>query len=223
MSIRAIGLVCPLAILPMRMTLFPSGMLCATNIPLINSNNTLFRSEMKGYTLVHAGWVLTIGSAFFDPMSIIDPVMRGQRSNFRNINNISTLHAYISDTMKCSDLQLSPACFSFNSEQIRVLGCCYSLLRGYFWRIVSRKGTASHSSPNSPDSKLGQWRWLTWDSVKEYYKHLYVKNYPRIWSQDLRKPQQTTKLGTKGRHGVSQSQWPRMTFARSRCNVKSQM
>ena len=35
MSIMAIDPVCPLAILPMRVTLFPYGMLCVTNIPSI--------------------------------------------------------------------------------------------------------------------------------------------------------------------------------------------
>ena len=29
--------------------------------------------------------VLTIGGTFFDPRSIFDPIMRGQRSNFRKI------------------------------------------------------------------------------------------------------------------------------------------
>ena len=65
MSIRAIDLVCPQAILPMKMTLFPSEMLCVPNIALLNSSDTLFRSELNGDTLVHAGRVLAIGSAFF--------------------------------------------------------------------------------------------------------------------------------------------------------------
>ena len=48
MSIMAIDSVCPQAILPMRMTLFPSGMLCVTNIPSINGNDTLHCSEWHG-------------------------------------------------------------------------------------------------------------------------------------------------------------------------------
>ena len=52
MSIMAIDPVCPQAILPMRVTLFPSGMLCVTNIPSINGNDTLFCSELNGE---HAG------------------------------------------------------------------------------------------------------------------------------------------------------------------------
>ena len=47
-SIMAIDPVCPQAILPMRVTLFPSGMLRVTNIPSINGNDTLFRSELNG-------------------------------------------------------------------------------------------------------------------------------------------------------------------------------
>ena len=52
MSARAIDPVCPQAILPMRVTLFPSGMLCVTNIMSINCNNTVFCSESN---LEHAG------------------------------------------------------------------------------------------------------------------------------------------------------------------------
>ena len=40
--------------------------------------------------------VLVIGISFFDPSSTFDPVMRGQRPNFRKIDNFSNLHAYIS-------------------------------------------------------------------------------------------------------------------------------
>ena len=121
MSISAIDLVCPQAILSMRMTLFPSGMLCVPNIPLINSNDTSFHSELIGCTLVHAGRVLAMGVRFFYPRSIFDPVLRGQRRNVRKIDNASTLHAYISKTMNRSDLKHSPACSSFNSKQNRVL------------------------------------------------------------------------------------------------------
>ena len=52
MSIRAIDSVCPQASLPVRVTLFLSGMLCVTNIPSINCNDTLFCSE---YKREHAG------------------------------------------------------------------------------------------------------------------------------------------------------------------------
>ena len=48
MSIRAINPVCPQVILPMRVTLFPSGMLCVTNTRSINGNDTLFSSELNG-------------------------------------------------------------------------------------------------------------------------------------------------------------------------------
>ena len=47
MSIMAIDPVCSQAILPMRVTLYPSGMLCVTNIPSINDNDILFCSELN--------------------------------------------------------------------------------------------------------------------------------------------------------------------------------
>ena len=52
MSILAIDPVCPQTILRMRVTLFPSGMLCVINIPSINGNDTLFYSELSENTLV---------------------------------------------------------------------------------------------------------------------------------------------------------------------------
>ena len=51
-SIMATDPVCPQAILPIRATLFPSGMLCDTNIPCVHGNDTLFFSELNGE---HAG------------------------------------------------------------------------------------------------------------------------------------------------------------------------
>ena len=48
MSITAIGPVYPQAILPMMVTLFPSGMLRVTNIQSINGNDALLCSEVNG-------------------------------------------------------------------------------------------------------------------------------------------------------------------------------
>ena len=48
MSTRAIGPVWPTAIWPMRVNLFPSGMLCVTNIPSIKDKNTLCCLELNG-------------------------------------------------------------------------------------------------------------------------------------------------------------------------------
>ena len=48
MSIMAIDPVCPQAVLPMRVTLFHSGMLCVRNIPPINDKDTLYCSELNG-------------------------------------------------------------------------------------------------------------------------------------------------------------------------------
>ena len=115
--------------------------------------------------------VLAFGGAIFDPKSIFDPVMSGLRSHFSKIDNFSTLHAYISNTMNLSDLKLHQR---IPRSILNKIGC-YIFLTGYLWRIASRKGAASHSSPKSPEGKLVQWRWLTSDSVKRHYKHLYVK------------------------------------------------
>ena len=52
MPIMAIDAVCPQAILPMRVKLFSSGMLCVTNISSINCNDTSFCLEWNGE---HAG------------------------------------------------------------------------------------------------------------------------------------------------------------------------
>ena len=52
MSINATDPVCSQAILPLRVTLFPSEMLCVTNIPSMNGDDTLYCSELNGE---HAG------------------------------------------------------------------------------------------------------------------------------------------------------------------------
>ena len=52
MSVRAIHSVCAQAILPLRVTLFPPGVLCVANIPSINVNDTLSFLELNGE---HAG------------------------------------------------------------------------------------------------------------------------------------------------------------------------
>ena len=46
-SIMAIDPICPQEILPMWFTLFHSGMLCVTNIPSINGNDTSFCLEFN--------------------------------------------------------------------------------------------------------------------------------------------------------------------------------
>ena len=49
--------------------------------------------------------------------SIFDPVMAGQRSNFRKFYDFSTLRVYISKTIYRSGMGPSPACSPFNSAQ----------------------------------------------------------------------------------------------------------
>ena len=47
MSIMAFDSLCPRVILPMRLTLFPSGVLCVTNIPSNSGNDTFYCSELS--------------------------------------------------------------------------------------------------------------------------------------------------------------------------------
>ena len=101
--------------------------------------------------------------------------------------------------------------------------CRFRLLTEYLWHIASWNGTASPSSAKSPEGKLSQWPWLTSDSVKRHYKHVYVKKKATHCDSGSPETTKTTKLATIGVYGVSQGQWPRMTFERSRCNVKGQM
>ena len=56
----------------------------------------------------------------FGPRSIFDPVMAGQRSNFRKFYDFSTLRVHISKTIYRSGMGPSPACFPFNSAQNEV-------------------------------------------------------------------------------------------------------
>ena len=64
--------------------------------------------------------VLAIGCIIFGLRSIFDPVMAGQRSNFRNFYDFSTLRVHISKTIYRSGMGPSPACSPFNSAQNEV-------------------------------------------------------------------------------------------------------
>ena len=58
--------------------------------------------------------------AFFDPRSIFDPVIRGQRSNFRDIGNFSILHYRISKIINRIGIKLSLASSLFTFERKKV-------------------------------------------------------------------------------------------------------
>ena len=64
---------------------------------------------------------LAIAHIVFGPRSIFDLVRSGQRSNFREKWHFLALHAHSGVSMCRSDLKPSPACFSLNSEQDRVI------------------------------------------------------------------------------------------------------
>ena len=67
--------------------------------------------------------VIAIGGIIFGPRSIFDPVMAGQRSNFRKLYDSSTLRVHISKTIYRSGMKPSPTCFPFNSAQNEVFWC----------------------------------------------------------------------------------------------------
>ena len=59
--------------------------------------------------------VLAIGSIIFGPRSIFDPVMAGQRSNFRKFRDFLVSRVHISKSIGHSDMKSSPAYSPFNS------------------------------------------------------------------------------------------------------------
>ena len=64
--------------------------------------------------------VIAIGGIIFGPRSIFDPVMAGQRSNFRKFYDFGTLRVHISKTIYRSGMGPSPACSPFNSAKNEV-------------------------------------------------------------------------------------------------------
>ena len=95
----------------------------------------------------------------FYPCSIFDPVMRSQRSNFREIRIFfQRVPCSIPDKMTC----------------------CFLMLIEYLWRRASRKGTTSPSPEQLPDGKRGQWLLLTLETVKGPNK--LCENEPHIRS-----------------------------------------
>ena len=58
-----------------------------------------------------------INGIIIGPRSIFDPVMAGQRSNFRKFYDFLTLRVNTSKTIYRSAMGPSPACSPFNSAQ----------------------------------------------------------------------------------------------------------
>ena len=59
--------------------------------------------------------VLAIGGIIFGPRSIFDPVMAGQKSNFRKFRDFLVSRVRISKSIDRSGTKPSPACSPFNS------------------------------------------------------------------------------------------------------------
>ena len=74
--------------------------------------------------------------------------------------------------------------------------CRYSSWMEYLWRMAFRKGAASLSSANSPEGKLGQWPWMTSNSVKSHYKRVYAK-ISDVFGLRTQETPKTAKLATK--------------------------
>ena len=84
---------------------------------------------------------LAIGGIVFGPRSIFDPVMAGQRSNFRKFYDFSTLRVHISKTIYRSGMGPSQACSPFNSAQNEVF---WRISVEYLGRVVLINDAVSH-------------------------------------------------------------------------------
>ena len=129
-----------------------------TTAHLKNNPRRAKRKRTSGFLLMSTpDW-----QCVFYPESMCDPVMRGQRPIFREINNFTTLHEDVKNISR-NDINIHQRVFRSILNKMKSR---YSLLPEYLWRIAYRKGTAPPSSAKSPESKLGQWPSLTSDGVR---------------------------------------------------------
>ena len=146
----------------------PNPLLCTaffiTRTRQGRDDTTLARFEMCGMVLSVlelikntdcSRRVLAIGGAFFDARSIGDPVMRDQRSNFREIENFSALRAYISKTINRSYIKLHQR---VPRPILKRIKCWWSLLMEYLWRIASWKDSVT-LCPEARRKSGGQTGW----------------------------------------------------------------
>ena len=92
--------------------------------------------------------VFAVGG-FFGLRSIFDLVMRGQRSNSREIGNFSDFHVHISGTINYNDMKPLPLYSPFDSEQVT---CCFSVLIKYLGCMASGKIARGHTGPMALDN-----------------------------------------------------------------------
>ena len=122
---------------------------------------------------------------FFYIRSKFDPVMSGQRSIFWK-TAIFQLYKSISQKL------FTVLKRSLHQRILRLILSrpiyCSGILIKYLSSTSSRKGTTPPSTGKTPEGKMSESPWLTSGTVKRPIKLGYVKNEPRIWSQDLKKP-----------------------------------
>ena len=87
--------------------------------------------------------VLAIGGIIFGPRSIFDPVMTGQRSNFRKFHEFFVSRVHISKTIEGSGMKPSPVCSTFNSAWNVVFWCISVEYLGCILSIVLMNDTVS--------------------------------------------------------------------------------
>ena len=93
---------------------------------------------------------------------------------FREIDNFfPILRWYISININRSDIKLSPACSSFNSEQHK------SVVTDFWWNVCNaqcpgREQRHPHRQ-NRLKANLVHCPWLASDSVERHYKHVHAK------------------------------------------------
>ena len=109
--------------------------------PLGVSKRSVVELSGKDQQIAFAEKVLAIGGIIFGSRSICDPVMTGQRSNFRKFYDFLTLQVHISKTTYCSGMGPSPACSPLNSTQNEVFWC---ISVEYLGRIVLIDDAVSH-------------------------------------------------------------------------------
>ena len=104
---------------------------------------------------------LAIAHIVFGPRSIFDLVRSGQRSNFREKWHFFALHAHSGVSMCRSDLKPSPACYSFNSEQDRMLllypAAIFSIRSAPKYNGITLAGRHRRNGQNSNWSNDGDW------------------------------------------------------------------
>ena len=112
----------------------PLGVSKRSVVELSGKNQQIALAEYSRLVVLFDIWYI------FD-ISIFDPVMAGQRSNFRKFYDFSTLQVHISKTIYRSGMGPSPACSPLNYAQNEVFWC---ISVEHLGRIVLIDDAVSH-------------------------------------------------------------------------------